>query len=514
MPDSAAAITEPKFASATANSLGAGYEPGNAIDGDPSSAWAVRGGVGESIMLAMEEPQLIEGLRFLNGYTKFNDSLGIWLYEANNRPEQITISFSDGTSIERTLDDVFSQIYGRYQEIKFPEPVFTSYVDIKIESVYPGEVYNDTCISEIQPYINYSPKSAPRDGKLWDDGIYALIPKGESRYVVYGNEGKPLAHFYHLDSTSVLLARQDSLFLCMDYYGAYNLFSFEGMSYVIDESFPVNSQPRMPWAESAIEYSLAGNRLTAIQDGSQASYTLPFEPGDYDYVSGINSEIVSISNEKLFLYKSGIDISHLLGHAYNSYANVRDEFVIIEENNKIGASTYSVIGLDGSVLWKQEASVALPYDYEYCDINISCDRASLTANDHGAIYTLELDEPLEAEYIYAGSANHQLATIYTYGADSKTLLLNYKTGEDLSSLLEGHLYIDLLRDYLIVVFADESYTNYSYSIYNRFGEPISSGPGSIGYLGNGLFHLKRGSYSGIADENGQWLVRSFSANGD
>lgn len=76
----------------------------------------------------------------MNGYCKSED-----LYKKNNRVKNIRIVFSDGTSIDRYLEDE----YANYNLIVLPEPVICNEFYIEITDIYRGTHYDDTCISEI-----------------------------------------------------------------------------------------------------------------------------------------------------------------------------------------------------------------------------------------------------------------------------------------------------------------------------------------------------------------------------
>ena len=103
-------------------------------------------------MLSADSEQYVSGISVLNGFVKYSTGYKYWLYYRNNRPKDITISFSDGTSIETTLQDIFDQDNYHYQRIDFDSVKFTAYIKITVNSVYPGDKWNDTCISEIQVY--------------------------------------------------------------------------------------------------------------------------------------------------------------------------------------------------------------------------------------------------------------------------------------------------------------------------------------------------------------------------
>ena len=147
----------PVFSSVSASDTlieeGYDHSPKLAVDGYTDTAWAVSGGEGEWIMLSASGDQYVSGLKILNGYNKFNAKTGKWQYYPNSRPKRITVSFSDGSSVEAELADVFSEGEDAlYQDVSFSRTVRTNYIKITVDEVYPGDTWSDTCISEIEVY--------------------------------------------------------------------------------------------------------------------------------------------------------------------------------------------------------------------------------------------------------------------------------------------------------------------------------------------------------------------------
>ena len=121
------------------------YLPEQIYDNLLETAWqeGVDGyGEGEYVSIAFDDNYELNGMTIYNGYQKSEK-----LYFENGRPQRILMEFSDGTSTTCTLDDIFGS-----QTITFSQPVNTSYVTITILSVYKGEKYEDTSISEVAFY--------------------------------------------------------------------------------------------------------------------------------------------------------------------------------------------------------------------------------------------------------------------------------------------------------------------------------------------------------------------------
>lgn len=121
------------------------YLDENVLDGVLSTAWVegvIGQGIGEEITLYFNGNYYIKGFEMNAGYHKSMD-----LYKKNSRPKCLRISYSDGSSELCELKDV----YGK-QKISLNNRVKTSYLTFTIESVYPGNKYEDTAISEISLY--------------------------------------------------------------------------------------------------------------------------------------------------------------------------------------------------------------------------------------------------------------------------------------------------------------------------------------------------------------------------
>ncbi|MBD5159598.1 MAG: hypothetical protein HDT23_05075 [Ruminococcus sp.] len=120
------------------------YSASNAFDGSYATCWAEGSsgdGTNESIFMTADGKQRVSEIIITNGlYTNAE------LFYKNNRVKDCLIEFSDGTSQNVTLLGDYSEQSNR---IVFNPPVDTKYIKITILSVYSGNKYNDTCISEI-----------------------------------------------------------------------------------------------------------------------------------------------------------------------------------------------------------------------------------------------------------------------------------------------------------------------------------------------------------------------------
>lgn len=121
---------------------GISHGPECVIDGDLSTGWVENAsgqGIGESVTLSFDGAYRVSGFTINAGYQKSSS-----LYYKNSRPASLLVSFSDGSSVTLELEDYFGQ-----QSFTFGSPVETTSVTFTIESVYAGNKYQDTVISEI-----------------------------------------------------------------------------------------------------------------------------------------------------------------------------------------------------------------------------------------------------------------------------------------------------------------------------------------------------------------------------
>lgn len=120
------------------------YQPTMMFDGNRATAW-VEGddgdGIGTTITLHFGGERSLVGFEIINGYDK---DQRIWA--ANSRVQEVEASTGDGQVQVITLKDVRGA-----SRFDFDAPVQTSWLRLKINSVYPGSKYKDTAISELYP---------------------------------------------------------------------------------------------------------------------------------------------------------------------------------------------------------------------------------------------------------------------------------------------------------------------------------------------------------------------------
>ena len=142
--------TPPSFVDATASSElepseGFTFTAGNVLNDSTRSAWdeGVAGdGVGQWIQVTANGPQLVQGVRIINGAPVSEHN-----YWNNNRVRRIRVELSDGYAMEYELSDTYD-----WQSVSFDAAHATSYIKFTILSVYHGERYDDTCITAIKAF--------------------------------------------------------------------------------------------------------------------------------------------------------------------------------------------------------------------------------------------------------------------------------------------------------------------------------------------------------------------------
>jgi hypothetical protein len=120
------------------------YGPESLFDNDSNTAWVegVDGqGIGEWIVIEFDGLRLVRDIQIANGYNK-----GRQLYQKNSRVKELKLEFS-----QRERRTVVIQDTGVTQSIALPkdQPLKAYWVKLTIESVYPGNKFEDTAISEL-----------------------------------------------------------------------------------------------------------------------------------------------------------------------------------------------------------------------------------------------------------------------------------------------------------------------------------------------------------------------------
>ena len=115
-----------------------------AVDGDTVTSWqeAVNGyGEGEYIDITLSGQNAIRAITFNMGNWRDDEN-----YRKNSRPKDITI-WLGSESFNVTIPDGKTQYC-----VEFSTAVNADKVTVRIDSVYKGDEWDDTCISEITIY--------------------------------------------------------------------------------------------------------------------------------------------------------------------------------------------------------------------------------------------------------------------------------------------------------------------------------------------------------------------------
>lgn len=119
------------------------YDPKFVSDGKQQSFWVEGGegsGLGSWVQLNFAGPTNVTALQIWNGSWYSYD-----FWERHSRIKEVELEFSDGTKQKMDLAD--SKVMER---VDLGKTVKAEWVKVKIKSVYSGNTFNDTGISEIQ----------------------------------------------------------------------------------------------------------------------------------------------------------------------------------------------------------------------------------------------------------------------------------------------------------------------------------------------------------------------------
>ena len=372
--------------------------------------------------------------------------------------------------------------------------------------------------------------------KLWDDGVYITIKRhGDEESVqclVYDNYGDVVARYYDLDENDRIVLNENSdLILCQDYKGAFNIFSYESLDYVIDESYPFQAQPRLPGDTPKREWDweMQGSVLIFTEDGVEKRYTLPIDGGTHR-VYNINDSMVRV-DDSLILYQSGTILrNQKSGPSMYWGADLNKGYAIMTEwyvNEKLHRDI--VLDNAGKTLWQGEWKEmyinAEGYELK-AESSIEVADGALILCVGNKSYRVDVLEDAEILGVYLGSLNENVVSFwYQYRRDgelySNVRLIRYKTGEDLSALLDDTSVYSpddaIFRNYILIQHYGSNwapYTGRDYTILDGNGILISRGDGYLYYMGHDLFELHRGNYYGVVNAKGEWLLRLLAIGED
>ena len=124
---------------AASSQLNDEYRPNLAFDGNPATAWVVKGRAMKQTLFAhFKEPALIESVSILNGDARDEEH-----YHASNRIRTLRIVLSDGSNQLLTFKDEM-----KIQRFPLTKAVTAEWIKFEIVSVFPGKT-RKTGIAEI-----------------------------------------------------------------------------------------------------------------------------------------------------------------------------------------------------------------------------------------------------------------------------------------------------------------------------------------------------------------------------
>lgn len=120
------------------------YYPSYAIDGDVTTTWSPNRNYGltPTLTLYADSKQHVNGIRMANGYFKSPQT-----YSRNRRITLARIEYEGGYKTQSFGIDQ----YRIMQDVKFDEPIDTSYIRIQVLETHYGD-WKDICISEVEVY--------------------------------------------------------------------------------------------------------------------------------------------------------------------------------------------------------------------------------------------------------------------------------------------------------------------------------------------------------------------------
>jgi len=120
------------------------YKATNLLDGDLATAWeegAEGPGIGEWVKFDFSRQVVLTRIEIANGYQKDDDR-----YFGNPRVQSLGVEYSTGTI--QLIDLLDTREYQSITPTRQP----VEWVRLTIVSVYPGDVWDDTALSEVRIY--------------------------------------------------------------------------------------------------------------------------------------------------------------------------------------------------------------------------------------------------------------------------------------------------------------------------------------------------------------------------
>lgn len=182
---SSSELTDPQFAGKYI------YPAAYVLDGNFKTTWAeaVKGpGIGEYLTIQFSKPLVFDQIQIVNGLG-FNSTL----YYANNRVKLLEI-FATYDKLYQKRTVLLKDHMQGWQRVRYKLPQAATSVTFTIRSVYRGNSYNDTCISDIR--FLYKGKILPYHGADILIHIQEIMAKAATRRSLNRNYVKIFDKYY------------------------------------------------------------------------------------------------------------------------------------------------------------------------------------------------------------------------------------------------------------------------------------------------------------------------------
>ena len=146
--------TATSFLQSNWNKYQENYHPNYVLDDDPKTAWVegVEGdGVGESLTIPLSTLTSVRSLFLVifNGYQK-----SAALLTANAAPQKLTVTVHGPGGVKSAQQQLTLERKMGSQSFDIPVKAGVADVVLKIDSVHAGSKYHDTCISDVQVFVD------------------------------------------------------------------------------------------------------------------------------------------------------------------------------------------------------------------------------------------------------------------------------------------------------------------------------------------------------------------------
>jgi hypothetical protein len=130
------------------------YHPSYVLDDDPKTAWvegAEGDGIGESLTIPVSDLRSARAIRLVifNGYQK-----SAKLLSANAAPKQLTVTVKGPGGVQSARKQLTLERKMGPQSFDIPVSKGVAEVMLTLDSVHAGSKYRDTCVSDIQVFVD------------------------------------------------------------------------------------------------------------------------------------------------------------------------------------------------------------------------------------------------------------------------------------------------------------------------------------------------------------------------